>query len=522
MPLGAFRLNSIAKVFAAAGPTYTWDPVEEAAVPEINFNISGQSSNPVGIAVKSDETKMYVLDGADVVYQYSMTAGDISTATYDSVSFNMSAEGGIKDDLWISRDGTRMFVVDRGLDNIRSYTLSTAWNISTASYDSKQLDVSGKETTPKGLAVDPDGNYVYVCGAISDSVHQYTMSTPFDLSTATFTRTFTPGGLGINGLYTMMFKDDGLTMLLGATNNTLSLQGVYEYTLSTAWDISTTSFTGRLVSESYIDGISAPEDGNYLYVINQTKTNMSEQYVLTPPLTFDSDANSANLELCVPMDKILRSADVSQKLNSSISSSKTKAGPGQRWEFQTSQYKWTSSPDYGGAMQGDQVGTQVDGVYAVTYDLSSNGGSGFGSAASSSYTLECYLRATSSTSNNNWCFSSADQGGRWLFGVNSSGTITFGNENNIGLGDTNFHHMAIVCDGGTKRFYIDGIYKGAWVSSNTGFNTLHVGEFNGGDANCFRGQMNDLRVYIGVAKYSGTNSGSANFTLPSAIISSYD
>ena len=177
--------------------------------------------------------------------------------------------------------------------------------------------------------------------------------------------------------------------------------------------------------------------------------------------------------------------------------------------------------DYGGAMQGDQVGTQVGGVYAVTYDLSSQSGSGFGSAASASYTLECYIRATNSTANNNWCFSSADSGGRWLFGVNSGGTYSFGNENNIGLGDTNWHHIAIVCDGGTKRFYTDGIYKGAWVSSNTGFNTLHVAEFNGGDGNCFRGQINDLRVYQSNAKYSGTSTTSANFTLPSSIIESF-
>ena len=248
---------------------------------------------------------------------------------------------------------------------------------------------------------------------------------------------------------------------------------------------------------------------------------MSEQYVLTPPLTFASDANSANLELCVPMDKILRSADVSQKLNSTITSSKKKAGPGERAEFQTSQYYWTSSPDYGGAIQGDQVGGTVDGVHGLTYDLSSNSGTGFGSAASATYTVEMYVRATDATTNNNWCLSSADSGGRWLFGINSGGTISYGNENNIGLGDTNWHHIAIVNDAGTHRSYIDGNYDGAWYSTNTGFNTLHVFEFSAvGGAN-FRGQINDLRVYIGVAKYSGTT-GSGDYTPPSAIISSYD
>tara|TARA_B110000285_G_scaffold200126_1_gene233795 strand:- start:45 stop:824 length:780 start_codon:yes stop_codon:yes gene_type:complete len=236
--------------------------------------------------------------------------------------------------------------------------------------------------------------------------------------------------------------------------------------------------------------------------------------------TFRSDANSSNLELCLPFDDGSRSDDVAFEINGSLTGAKTKAGPGERAEFQTSQYKWTSSPDYGGAFQGDQVGATVDGVHGLTYDLSSESGTGFGNAASASYTVEGWFRATNATTNNNWCISSADSGGRFLFGINSGASVTFGNENNIGLGDSNFHHIAIVNDAGTHRFYLDGIYKGAWYSVNSGFNTLHLFEFTATGGANFRGQINDVRVYTGLAKYSGTNAGSANFTLPSSIIES--
>ena len=178
-------------------------------------------------------------------------------------------------------------------------------------------------------------------------------------------------------------------------------------------------------------------------------------------------------------------------------------------------------PDYGGAFQGDQVGGTVGGVHGLTYDLSSQSGSGFGNASSATYTLEGWFRATNATTNNNWCLSSGDSGGRWLFGINTSGTISFGNENNIGLGDSNWHHIAIVNDAGTHRFYLDGIYKGAWYSVNTGFNTLHLFEFNATGGANFRGQIQDFRVYQGNAKYSGTSTTSANFTLPNPIIESF-
>jgi hypothetical protein len=144
-----------------------------------------------------------------------------------------------------------------------------------------------------------------------------------------------------------------------------------------------------------------------------------------------------------------------------------------------------------------------------------------GAGGTTAYVVEGWFNAKNATSNSNWCLSSADSGGRWLFGINNGSTFSFGGENNIGIG-TGWHHLAIVSESASKRFYYDGIYKGAWVSSNSGFSVLHVGQFNAGDPNDFRGHIQDLKVTIGANRgYTGTNSGSANFTLPSSIVESY-
>ena len=104
-----------------------------------------------------------------------------------------------------------------------------------------------------------------------------------------------------------------------------------------------------------------------------------------------------------------------------------------------------------------------------------------------------------------------------MFGFNTGSSTSFGNENNIGLSNSNWHHVAIVLHSGTKYFYLDGVNQGAWYSTNTGFSTIHVGQFTATAGANFRGQMQDLRIYVGTHKYpSGTS-----FTPPTQMVTSF-
>tara|TARA_R110000803_G_scaffold199203_1_gene263168 strand:- start:2332 stop:3075 length:744 start_codon:yes stop_codon:yes gene_type:complete len=227
--------------------------------------------------------------------------------------------------------------------------------------------------------------------------------------------------------------------------------------------------------------------------------------------TFRSDTYSANVYLAVPFAEDTTFDDVSADINGS--STQATATNGANSAVTSGDRYWTSSPDYVMSLLNAQTG----GVASMTYALST----GFGTAASTTYVLEGWFKAESSTTNNNWCLSSGDSGGRFLFGINNGSSFAFGGENNLGIG-TAWAHVAIVCDSGTKRLYHNGIYKGAWVSSNTGFSTLHIGQFNAGDNNDYQGHIQDIKVTINSNRgYTGTNSGSANFTLPSSIVESF-
>jgi hypothetical protein len=176
------------------------------------------------------------------------------------------------------------------------------------------------------------------------------------------------------------------------------------------------------------------------------------------------------------------------------------------------QVKWTSAPNY----QQSIKSTSTAGQQALTYTLPSALPSA--TSGSNSYVVSGWFYANDSTTNANWALSSADVNGRWLFGINTGSLFIFAGENNCGIG-SGWHFLAIVLDSGTRRFYSDGIYKGAWDTVNTGFTVLNLAQFNSTDDNDYNGWIQDLRVYSGTnCGYTGVNPVTPNFSLPSSII----
>ena len=229
-------------------------------------------------------------------------------------------------------------------------------------------------------------------------------------------------------------------------------------------------------------------------------------------LVYRSDAYSANLLLAVPFSSRTGMTDVAWRIRGSGGS--CAVSDGTNTDMNTEQVKWTSSPNYVQSVKSTNTVGQ-----SLTYTLSS--ALPDATAGSNSYVVEGWFYANDATTNANWAMSSADVNGRWLFGINTGSSFTFASENNCGIG-SGWHHVAAVLDGGTRRFYADGIYKGAWVTESTGFTTLHIAQQSSTDNNDYNGWIQDLRVYSGTNKgYTGTDAGTANFTLPSSIIASF-
>ena len=174
------------------------------------------------IFFNSDGTKAYTVENTttDIIRQYSLsTAWDISTATSDSKSYS-SLQSTATRDFFIRYDGLKLYTMGNTTDKVFQHTLSTAWDISTASYDSVEFSLStaGSQTNPNSMWFAPTGYYFWVHGQLSDDIRQYRMSTPWDLSTAAYDSIDYDNG-DLVGPTALQFNSDGSKLYFGRTLN---------------------------------------------------------------------------------------------------------------------------------------------------------------------------------------------------------------------------------------------------------------------------------------------------------------
>jgi 6-phosphogluconolactonase (cycloisomerase 2 family) len=237
-----------------------------------SYDTQAQTTVIYSVDFKPDGTKMYALDlVGDVIYQYSLsTPWDVSTASYDSKSLSAASQDTTTRAARLSSDGTKVYVMGDTNNTIYQYTLSTAWDLSTGSYASKSFSVASQSTTPMDIAFKPDGTAFYLAsqvGSVADAVVQYTLSTAWDVSTASYSSK----SLSINSQETSItccdISEDGYTVI--ASGNVTDT--VFKYTLSTAWDLNTGSYSGESFSltgqMSDVNDIKFGNSGNKLYAV---------------------------------------------------------------------------------------------------------------------------------------------------------------------------------------------------------------------------------------------------------------
>jgi len=259
-----------------------WE-VDTAVYADKSKLVGSQDTTPYGVAFSSDGTKMYMVGNTnDTVYQYTLsTAWDVSTATYADKSKLVSSQETNPYGVAFSSDGTKMYMVGNTNDTVYQYTLSTAWDVSTATYAEKSYHET-QEATPYGIAFSSDGTKMYIVGYTTDTVFQYTLSTAWDVSTATYvnksklvsSQDTTPLGVA--------FSSDGTKMyIVGNATNT-----VYQYALSTAWDVSTATYANKYKAVSSQDtstpDVAFSSDGTKMYIMGYT-TDTVFQYTLPAP-----------------------------------------------------------------------------------------------------------------------------------------------------------------------------------------------------------------------------------------------
>ena len=170
-----------------------WDISTHGSVTYTYTTSTGQAANPVSLFFKPDGTKLYISNGGSNsagVSTYSLsTAWDLSTISHDNTVSFLSYQDRVVEAVF-SHDGTKFFAVDTLTDKIFGYNLNTAWDLSggfsgspTQSQDLHQTTTMN-ENLPNGLAFNQDGTKIYISGSYADKVQMYNLSTPYDITTS--------------------------------------------------------------------------------------------------------------------------------------------------------------------------------------------------------------------------------------------------------------------------------------------------------------------------------------------------
>jgi hypothetical protein len=212
---------------------------------------------------------------------------DIASWYYTNKSKSVSGDDTVPAAVYVGASGTAMFIVGDTNNRIIQYTLSTPYDVSTAGASIATLSIVTRETVPTGIDFDPTGTKMFISGqtgvapliASGDYVHEYSLSTAWTVSSAGYTTSFNvTQDVLLNGV---TFGNSGSKMyVVGSTGDT-----VYQYSLSTPYslasgvtydNISLVLGTNPLLLEISPTDISFDYTGTVLWIVGNTQDRIYE------------------------------------------------------------------------------------------------------------------------------------------------------------------------------------------------------------------------------------------------------
>lgn len=179
---------------ASGGPTYktntlestgtTWDAItglSEKTPVEVTVDTHEVTSGIVKVDVDgstvgetgTDNILHRIVGATSDMALTARDADDISGAGLVR-SYDLSGSDPGPTDVTFRSDGTKMFTSDDNTTEIQSYDISTAWDLSTASFNTS-FSVSNYIVTASGLAVTDNATRLYVCGHYYGDIFSYSL-----------------------------------------------------------------------------------------------------------------------------------------------------------------------------------------------------------------------------------------------------------------------------------------------------------------------------------------------------------
>jgi hypothetical protein len=245
------------------------------------------SATPSGVFAKPDGTRLYVTDStSDLIYQIPLSEAWNLAAAGTVTSYSVSAVETSATDLSIKNDGSTLYLLGDTGNDITWFDVPTAWDVTSITGANSTFSVVSQTGTPAGFFIRSDGTKFWVVGGTTTAaaVYAYSMATAWNMATATYDSvSFVVGTLDTSP-QSISFSSDGKYMwIVGNTGDAL-----YEYLLGTAWDISTAAFTGNFRNirdagtgtgfsfETSPTGIFVSTQNNRMYLVGSGEDSVIE------------------------------------------------------------------------------------------------------------------------------------------------------------------------------------------------------------------------------------------------------
>ncbi|WP_258100677.1 T9SS type A sorting domain-containing protein [Marinoscillum pacificum] len=281
--------------FISYGYAYS---LENGAEFSTYFNPSDDDTNIQGLAFNDDGSKMYVVGNTgNAILQYTLGSPyEIGGAITLEGSFDVSSYDGTPTDVMFNPAGTKMYLAGNDNDKVYQFSLSTPFDVTTGvTYDETPFDGA---SYPNSITFNDDGSMLYVFGGISSSsgVFQYELNTPYDITAGLdYVTKYTIGMLESNPRG-MAFSDNGFIMFLVGLNDV-----VYCYSLSKPFDLkSTVTQIGTFDMNSYLysaNGLVFNASGTKMYVSSvQSSVCKITEFTLNAGGFVESATNDGSVE----------------------------------------------------------------------------------------------------------------------------------------------------------------------------------------------------------------------------------
>ena len=229
------------------------------------------------MSLSNDGYKVYVVDNRSI-YEYDLSiANDLSTAVLQGTYYYYTPLTNDESHMIeISGNGEHLYLASTSSGIIYQFDLATPYDITTISNPNKSINLLAEENKTLSMEMNTSGTKIWTTGGTTDEVHQYSLSTPYDITTVVYDdiQFNLNTAAGITTAQSVAISADGAKMYVFDS----TFDELFEFDMSTPYDISTASFNNV---STWIQGAShatLSPDGSKLYA---SEGSVVVQYSLT-------------------------------------------------------------------------------------------------------------------------------------------------------------------------------------------------------------------------------------------------